>query len=168
MPPHPRPGARRLLPAVLALLVSACRSDAPPAPAAPVSGPGGLAQALPTRRLAFPDGGAISVEVADTPEARERGLMFRTELPPEYGMLFVFAEEQVLQFWMKNTLVSLDMVFIDRSKRVTLVHENVPASARETPEDLVARRSGRGMYVLELPAGAAGRRRLKPGDVMVF
>ena len=123
---------------------------------------------MPTAKLTFPDGGSITVQVADTPEAREKGLMFRRALAPDYGMLFIFPEEQMLQFWMKNTLVSLDMIWLDGERRITGVHPDVPASREDTPEAALARRTGTGKFVLELPAGQAARRGLKPGARLEF
>lgn len=135
----------------------------------PPPGPGeGPQTGLPVRELAFPDGSAISVDVAETPATRQKGLMYRTALAPDYGMLFVFEAESVIQFWMKNTLVDLDMVFIDKDKRITVVHRDVPRSRLDTPESEVARRSGLARYVLELPAGAAARRGLKAGQALRF
>ena len=152
------------------LIVSAACSRAPSQK--PASGPEPAAAppqaALPVTRLAFPDGASITVEVADTPEAREKGLMFRRAIPQEYGMLFVFPEEQMLQFWMKNTLVSLDMIWLDGERRVTGVHPDVPASREDAPEAELARRTGTGKFVLELAAGEAARRGLKPGARLEF
>lgn len=142
-----------------AFALAACAKPAPPPkPSA----------ALPTAPLTFPDGKTITVELAVTPETREYGLMNRVSLPEDYGMLFVFPQEQGLQFWMKNTLVNLDMVFIGKDKRVTEVHQDVPRSAPDTPEANLARRSGPAQYVLELPAGAAARRRLAKGRRLDF
>jgi len=133
--------------------------------APPPPGPGeGPQVGLPMGELGFPDGATLRVDIASTPASREKGLMFRTKLAPDYGMLFVFDREGELQFWMKNTLVDLDMVFIDGAGRITAVHEDVPRSRLDTPESGLARRSGVGRYVLELPAGAARRHGLKAGQ----
>jgi len=83
-------------------------------------------------------------------------------------MLFVFPQEQALQFWMKNTLADLDMVWISPDKKVTGIHRDVPKSRADTPDEAVARRMGTGKYVLELPAGAALRHKLKVGDNLQF
>lgn len=175
-------------PIVFAVLMAACSKPEPDAPAAlrvPAAASEGLAvkaggapapkaaaeraqEGLPTTTLTFPGGAAITVDVADTPRTREKGLMFRRDLAPDCGMLFVFSEEQMLQFWMKDTLVSLDMVWLDGERRVTGVHPDVPASREDTPEDAVARRTGTGKFVLELPAGQAARRGLKPGARLRF
>ncbi|MBI4347538.1 MAG: DUF192 domain-containing protein [Elusimicrobia bacterium] len=145
----------------------------PPIPAWPSSSAVALLdgrpqQGLPTTTLRFPDGKAIEVELAVTPEQREIGLMNRLKLPKDYGMLFVFPIEQGLEFWMKNTFVDLDMVFIDTRGKVTAVHPRVPRSYPHTPDEKLARRGGLGRYVLELPAGAAKRRKLKVGQTLKF
>jgi hypothetical protein len=123
---------------------------------------------LPTTKIRLPDGTVLFVEVADTPENREIGLMFRKTLPKEYGMLFVFPEERGLQFWMKNTFVDLDMVWITRDKKVAGVHRDVPKSSSDMGDDVVARRSGVAKYVLELPGGAALRHKVAAGAKLDF
>ena len=118
--------------------------------------------------LWFPNGHKITVDVVDTPQDREKGLMFRRRLPRDYGMLFVFPQPMGLQFWMKNTLVSLDIVYIGEDKRITRIHNRVKPSTEDTPEEKVARVGGFGLYVLELPAGTAERQKLAPGQVLKF
>ena len=118
--------------------------------------------------LTFPDGKTIQVDVVDTPQDRERGLMFRRGLPQDYGMLFVFARQAPMQFWMKNTIVPLDMVFIGADKTIAKIHRRVKASALDTPEDAVARASGEAQFVLELPAGAGARHKLKEAQKLSF
>lgn len=121
-----------------------------------------------TTALAFPDGKTIRANVVDTPRSREIGMMCLTRVGGDYGMLFVFPREMELNFWMKNTLVSLDIVWIGADKTVTVVHERMKKSTVDTPDDQVAAAGGRGQYVLELPAGAAAKRGLKPGDRIAF
>ncbi|MBI4425919.1 MAG: DUF192 domain-containing protein [Elusimicrobia bacterium] len=128
----------------------------------------GPQQGLPKLPLTFPNGKTIQVDLAATPAAREIGLMHRRALPRDYGMLFAFPGEQELQFWMKNTLVDLDMVFLDKEGAITALHPRVPRSRVDAPEETLARRSGRGQYVLELPAGAAGRHKLRVGQRLRF
>lgn len=118
--------------------------------------------------LTFPNGSRIQAEVVDTPAARQTGLMFRKSLPKDYGMLFVFPSEGPMQFWMKNTLVSLDIVFIRADKTVSAAHEKVPASTEATPDDKVARVGGLAQFVLELPAGTAKKRGVKAGAKLKF
>jgi uncharacterized protein len=97
--------------------------------------------------------------VADTPARQRQGLMFVRELPPERGMLFVHESPQVLSMWMKNTYISLDMVFIGPDLRIVRV------APRTTPHSLATVSSGApAIAVLELRAGEAERRQIRTGD----
>lgn len=94
----------------------------------------------------------FSVEVADDPEERSLGLMNRDHMPASAGMLFVYERPQRAVFWMKNTLIPLDMIFLDAEGVVTHVHENA------VPQDLTGIDGGDGVqYVLEINGGLAGR-----------
>lgn len=118
--------------------------------------------------LTFPDGKSIKIDVVDTPATREIGLMCVTKMPRNYGMLFAFPQDMHLNFWMKNTLVSLDILWIGPDKKITVIHEKLKASTTETPDDQIATAGGKGQYVLELAAGEASRRKLKVGDQLKF
>jgi uncharacterized protein len=101
---------------------------------------------------------SFAVEVADDPEERAQGLMFRTELPAASGMLFVYDSPRRVGFWMKNTLIPLDMVFADATGTVTRIHEGA------VPGDLNPIDGGEGVqFVLEINAGLAARLGLVPG-----
>ncbi len=100
----------------------------------------------------------VAVEIADDDAKRQRGLMFRRELADDRGMIFVFDDEGEHSFWMKDTLIPLDMIFIDEGGRVTGI------VARAQPLSLDPRTGGPSRYVLEVPAGWAARRGVKPGD----
>jgi uncharacterized membrane protein (UPF0127 family) len=97
----------------------------------------------------------LTLAVADDPEMRELGLMCVTRLRPHGGMLFVFESAAGWEFWMKNTLVPLDMIWLEADGTITSVAANVPSSQLSTPDDAVARRRGHGLYVIELAAGEA-------------
>lgn len=116
----------------------------------------------PLETLTFETAGgarAFQVEVADTPEKREVGLMYRRSMAADHGMLFDFDRPQTISMWMQNTYVSLDMVFVSREGRVTRIAENTePLSTR------VISSGGPVRYVVELVAGTAKRIGLKPGD----
>jgi uncharacterized membrane protein (UPF0127 family) len=102
---------------------------------------------------------AIDVEIAATSKQRERGLMFRQELAPRQGMLFVFRSDADHSFWMKNTPLSLDLIFIDASLRVVAIQANA------VPHSLQQLRGGRpSRYVLEVPAGLCAREGVRVGD----
>ncbi len=100
----------------------------------------------------------FSVEVADTGEERARGLMFRDSMPRSAGMLFVYPTPQRASFWMKNTMIPLDMIFADQAGRVTRVHQNA------VPQDLTPIDGGEGVVaVLEINGGLAARIGIEPG-----
>ena len=101
----------------------------------------------------------FAVEVAVNDEERARGLMFRKELPEGRGMLFDFKNEQPVAFWMKNTYVPLDMIFIRADGRILRIAENTePLSERLVPS------GGPVLGVLEVIAGTAKKFGIQPGD----
>ena len=101
----------------------------------------------------------FAVEMAVTPEQQMRGLMFRRALPEGQGMLFDFGQEQPTSFWMKNTYVSLDMIFIRGDGRILRIAENtVPLSEALVPS------GGPVRAVLEVVAGTAKKFGIAPGD----
>ena len=107
----------------------------------------------------FPGGQAqFSVEIADDTAERAQGLMHRAALPASAGMLFIYDQPQPAAFWMKNTLLPLDMIFIDAAGRVTRVHENAK------PLDETPIPGGDGvLMVLEINGGLARRIGIAPG-----
>ena len=128
-------------------------------------------QAVPKEKktvLVFPDGGKIGIDLVDTPATREIGLMCVKKMPRSYGMMFVFPQDMYLSFWMKNTLVPLDILWLGPDKRITEIHEKLRASTVDTPDDKIATAGGRGQFVLELASGEASRRKLKVGDHLRF
>lgn len=140
-------------------------------PAAFAAAPKCVPQTVPAAKkttLTFPDGRKIKVDLVDTPSAREIGLMCVKKMPRNYGMMFVFPQDMYLGFWMKNTLVPLDILWIGADKRITVIHEKLRASTVDTPDDKVATAGGKGQFVLELASGEASRRKLKAGDLLKF
>lgn len=112
--------------------------------------------------LRWPGGQArFAVEVADDTEERARGLMFRESLAASSGMLFVYPRPQRARFWMKNTLIPLDMIFADEAGRVTRIHSNAQ------PLDETGIDGGPGVkFVLEINGGLADRLGIRPGAEM--
>jgi uncharacterized membrane protein (UPF0127 family) len=101
----------------------------------------------------------FSVEIADTEPLREKGLMYRKSLPPGQGMLFDFHLDQPVRFWMKNTYIPLDMIFIRSDGRIVNIAENTtPMSEREVPS------AGPVQAVLEVIGGTARKLGIAPGD----
>lgn len=105
------------------------------------------------------------VEVADTPDARDRGLMFRQEMAPDAGMLFIFEDEAPRAFWMKNTYIPLDILYFDGSKRLVSAQLDVPPCG-DQPRCPAYPSAGPARYVLELNAGQSVALGLRPGDTL--
>lgn len=118
--------------------------------------------------VTLPDGFVVNVRIADTMQKQERGLMFVEKLPENEGMLFVFPREEEQAFWMKNTLVDLDIVFIDENKAVTSIAYELPHSYVYTPDSEIPVAFGEGKYVLELAAGTAKKHNLSPTKKLQF
>jgi uncharacterized membrane protein (UPF0127 family) len=105
----------------------------------------------------------FEVEVVTTPETRAQGLMFRKAMPPNAGMLFIYPGEQAVSFWMKNTLIPLDMLFVKADGSIAhIAHSAVPMD--ETPID-----SGAAVKaVLEINGGTANALGIKEGDKVEY
>jgi uncharacterized protein len=101
----------------------------------------------------------FSVELAVTDAERERGLMFRRSVPELTGMLFDFKRDQEVTMWMRNTYVSLDMIFIQSDGRIRRIAENT-----ETESDKIIPSGGPVRAVLEVAAGTARKLGIEPGD----
>ena len=120
------------------------------------------AEGLPIKTLAI---GAhrFVVQVATTDFQRQTGLMYVRQLTADHGMWFVFHKEQRLTFWMKNTLIPLDILYFDSARR--LVAEQLDALPCKSDPCAIYPSYVRAQYVLELPAGTARRAGLRVGDV---
>ncbi len=112
------------------------------------------------------EGKRFYVEIADDDQTRARGLMFRDEMADNRGMLFIFRQEAPRSFWMRNTRIPLDIIYLDRDLRVvSIVHNARPCRSRSGrcpsyPSE------GPAMYVLEVNAGQAEALGLEKGDVL--
>lgn len=151
---------RRALPLLLALAACGGPSGERTAPRAD--------DITEIRYAVLPCGKKISVELALTPEEQARGLMNRTRLAPDSGMLFVFPSGGDRLFWMKNTLVDLDILFIDGTLRISSVAAGVPRSRPGAADAEVAKVAGSGTYVLEIASGAAAACGAEPGARIAF
>jgi len=105
----------------------------------------------------------FTVELATTPGQMEQGLMFRQSLAPDAGMLFDYRTPSMAAMWMKNTLIPLDMLFVDQQGRIINIHERaVPGSLDPIAATAPAR------AVIELNGGTAAHLGIKPGDRVIF
>ena len=118
--------------------------------------------------VVLPDGFVIRARLADTPEKTEKGLMFVKHLPTDEGMLFIFDKSDTHYFWMKNTLIDLDIIFISPQGYITQQYEQVPHTYTYTPDSEIPVVPGEGQYVLEAAAGTIMRHNLKKGDKISF
>jgi hypothetical protein len=97
----------------------------------------------------------LTLEVARTEAQREYGLMNRTSLAPHAGMIFVFDGDGPVDFWMKDTLIPLDMVFVGADGTVRKIYHRVPVLHPGTPDAKIPLEAGLAEYVIELAAGDA-------------
>lgn len=103
----------------------------------------------------------FTVEIADNDQSRARGLMFRRELAPDAGMLFDYQTERPASFWMRNTLIPLDMIFIRANGEIVNVHANA------IPHDETPIRSAEDVrFILEIPGGRAEELGIRAGDML--
>lgn len=138
------------------VLPAACGASEPPQPVPPAGeaagqvpergGPGQGTVRFGSAYVIF-GSDTVRAEVARTPEQRERGLMYRTDVPAGTGMLFIFPEEQEITFWMSNTYVSLDVAFFDSSLTVVDIQQ-MDARTTDYHDSRVP-----SMYALEVPRG---------------
>ena len=106
---------------------------------------------------------AVRVEVADTPAKRELGLQYRRELDDDQGMLFLFPAERVQSFWMKNTPLSLDLIFIGKHRRIVgIIHQAVPFSTAPLSVSVPSQ------FVLEIKGGLSRSKGIEVGDPVRF
>lgn len=132
---------------ILVFALSACAQG----PRIEIVGAGGARRAM------------VSVEIADTDAARQYGLMYRRHLDENAGMIFVFKAPQHLEFWMKNTIIPLDMIFADGSEKIVgIVRQAEPFSRSIDAVDADSQ------YVLEVNGGFCDRHGIKPGDTLRF
>lgn len=104
--------------------------------------------ALETIKVTAPNGEVLYLEVADTPELREKGLMFRKEMDMDHGMIFVFGEMSVKNFWMKNTFIPLSIAYLDSNGVVRHIANMEPESLESVSSIYPAR------FAIELNQGA--------------
>jgi uncharacterized membrane protein (UPF0127 family) len=134
--------------------MSACASSPP----AQQDGPKAAAVVLQGHR--------VDVEIAADDASRAHGLMDRTSMPADHGMLFVFPDDMVRTFWMKDTLIPLDMLFLDAHRKIVTVLRDVPPCKADPCPVYPSTQPAR--YVLELNGGAAAKLGVRVGDIATF
>jgi len=132
----------------------------------PISGGFGIEAENKNKRVCFKDA-CFEVELAKNEEERAKGLMFRKELEENKGMLFVFEKEEIYPFWMKNTFLPLDIIWIDKNFRVVYISKNtLPCGQDPSCQSINPGKNAK--YVLEIKGGMAEKIGLKTGERIVF
>jgi len=152
---------RRLFLAIGLCLLVCCRHS---------SGRGDAGETLlPAIPVTLPDGAVIRAELAATPADQQRGLMHRTRLASDRGMLFVFPEAVRRPFWMYSTLIPLDIIWMDTNHSIVFISANTPPCPPEKGTNCPNYGGSQpARYVLELAAGAGAGHGLKVGDRLRF
>jgi uncharacterized protein len=148
------------------LLLFGCTKAMPPANNTETTTTAPMPAVATGPRVIFPDGFVVGVEIADDADTRAQGLMDRDHLGDGKGMLFFFPRSGEYPFWMKNTRIPLDMIWIDSDRRIAAIVPDVPpcrvADCPSYPPNAIAQ------YVLEVDAGVAKQHGLKTGDAVRF
>ncbi len=159
---------------LLTSLLASCESSTDPASKAPVASPSpptaqqdlapATANESPVAIFKTNAGErTVALEVVSNPATIQRGLMHREHLPPDAGMLFIFGSDRVRSFWMKNTLIPLDMLFIRADNSVAgIERETTPLSLDSRSVGIPTR------YVLELNGGWTAKYGIEPGAIVRF
>lgn len=131
-------------------------------------GRAGRGESIPEKfiKVFFPNKKSVTAELAVSDEERARGLMFREKVFSDQGMLFIFEEDGIHSFWMKNTLVYLDILWLDSAKRVIHIEANAPPCPEEPCPSYGPRIPAR--YVLELRGGSAEENGIRVSDRVQF
>lgn len=108
----------------------------------------------------------INAEIADSSEERQKGLMNRTEMKDNEGMVFIFNYEEKLAFWMKNTLISLDMIFINSNGTIVDIKNNVQPCKTDDCETYISKEKAK--YTLEINGGLCQKNNIKEGDKIII
>ncbi len=147
---------------VAALLLPGCASLSSPGSSSALSG-------TTTLPVTLPDGTQIRAELAITPEEQARGLMFRDVLPPNYGMLFIAPDVSPRAFWMFQTRIPLDIIWLDEDRRVVEISAHTPPCGSQDPRNC-PNYGGQApsKYVLELAAGEAEAHGIGVGARILF
>jgi hypothetical protein len=129
-------------------------------------GPASQSMTVSQVTVTYPNGARLLAEVADTPVKQASGLMFRDRLAPDRGMLFVFEKAGAWSFWMKNTKIALDILWLGPDKRIVYIEKDVPGCRQDPCPEYKPNKEA--LYVLELPAGTVKREQLAKGMKLQF
>ncbi len=142
---------------------SGCNGAGQPASPSATGGPASAspAPAAPGPRVEMPSGSTYQLELAKTPEEQAQGLMYRESLPEKTGMLFLFSDPGVHKFWMKNTMIPLDMIWLDGNGKVLFVSAGTPPCRADPCANYGP--DAEAASVLEIAGGMAAREKVTVG-----
>jgi len=118
------------------------------------------------KKMIYFEDNSFLVGVAETKQQQEKGLMFVKSLPSNSGMLFIYEDEASRSFYMKNTYIPLDIIWMDKDKRVVFIKKNAEPANLDVYETIQPQEKA--MYVLELNAGSSDKIGLRTGDKLQF
>lgn len=135
--------------------------------------PAAAQYAAPRATAVFSGDVRVSLDVADTEALRQRGLMYRTSLPPTEGMIFVFEQKGFYPFWMKNTLIPLDLFWLDERGTIVSIQHAIPPCGNTSEQDddcptFPPRAGTSALYVIETAAGFARKHGVQVGQRVVL
>lgn len=155
--------------AIIGVIVNPqCQSDGSTPPPPPNSGPNLTGKFVREGTLTFLTGGntasptdsvRIEIEIADDPGSRSVGMMYRKSMRDDRGMLFIFEETKIQSFWMLNTPLSLDMIFVSPDSTINTIHERTIPHSRESHSSTAPSK-----YVIEVVAGFCDKHGIQVGD----
>jgi uncharacterized membrane protein (UPF0127 family) len=122
----------------------------------------------PRATVVFKDQTRVTAEIADTDDKRQRGLMFREALDQNEGMIFIFDEPGFYPFWMKNTLISLDMLWVDVHGKIVSIAQSVPPCEADPCPSYPPIAGSSALYVVEVVAGFTRQHGVKVGDTLII
>jgi len=155
-----------ILLALTAQITAGCSQPAQPRQPSPEQPRAAAVKKVELPEATLPDNFVVKLELAVTQQEVADGLMYRPSLPEDRGMLFIFDADRYPSFWMKNTLISLDLVFLDAAGSVVDVVANVPPCAADPCPTYSPRSPARA--VLEVAAGTASAHGIEPGVAILF
>ena len=132
-------------------------------------GPSDVTDEIGITQVGFPNGTRINAETMRSDIELLKGLMFRESLPAGRGMLFVHPEENIFHYWMYQTKIPLDIIWLDRDRRIVEMSEDTPPCVSQSAREC-ANYGGKfkSKYVLEVNAGVAKKNALQVGEILVF
>jgi uncharacterized membrane protein (UPF0127 family) len=143
------------------LIASGCNDTGVPGPPPVRRGPATPPSAAPTVQMRI-GSGTFNLELARTVAETRRGLMHRDSMPPDHGMIFIFDRERTVGFWMKNTKIPLDIIYVDAGGRVVSTHKMHPF------DETSVYPAGPYKYAIELNQGTVEKVGVKAGDVLAI